>query len=95
MDFTQLKRGERYLFHKNNNGIMEYFRGNYLGIHNWNNHNTVVLENYEDSLNRIDKKKIYYIIANNIIHAETLQDILINQNCKLNDDVLYEINALY
>jgi hypothetical protein len=95
MDFEQLRRGERYLFHKNYNGNIKYFRGTYLGIHIREQYITIVLENYEDRDTKIDKKKIYFIIGNNIIHAETLKDILIDENCKLNDDILYEINKLY
>jgi hypothetical protein len=96
MDFTKLKIGERYLFYHNNNGIIKYFRANYLGIHIWKQYTTLVVKNFESKDCKINKKAIYYVMyADNIINAKTLVDIFENDSCKLPDDMLREINIFY
>lgn len=97
MDFLQLKSGTRYLFYqKNKDGPIKYFRANYLGIFVWKKYTTLVVCNYENDESKINKKVIHYIMdSHNIINAVTLVDILKNKKCKLNNDVLNEINIFY
>jgi hypothetical protein len=96
MDFAQLKIGERYLFHQNKDGIIEYFRANYLGTHVWKKYTTLVVKNFENENCKINKNTIYYIMnTNNILHAETLDTIVQPTICKLPDDILREINVFY
>jgi hypothetical protein len=96
MDFAQLKIGERYLFYQNKDGVIQYFRANYLGIHVWNQYTTLVVKNFEDKNCKLNKNAIYYIMDTpNILHAERLDNIVQPVICKLPDDVLREINFFY
>jgi hypothetical protein len=91
MDFSKLKQNNRYLFYqKNRDGSIKYFRANYIGFHTWKKYKILVVCKYENS------KFIRYIMdGNDIINAKSLVDIIDCEKCKLNDDVLHEINSFY
>jgi hypothetical protein len=96
MNFAELKIGERYLFYHNKDGVIEYFRANYLGTHVWKKYTTLVVKNFENKYCKINKNAIYYVMyADNIINAQTLDTIVQPVICKLPDDVLREINVFY
>ena len=100
MDFSKLTIGQRYLFQKEMNGTIEYFRATYLGVHIFNKYTTLVVKNYrrETSSGFIpdNPKSVCFITyAKYITNAFTLVDIMKNENTKLPDDVLFEINKFY
>ena len=77
MDFAKLRIGERYLFYHNKDGVIEYFRANYLGTHVWKKYTTLVVKNFENKNCKINRNTIYYIMnTNNILYAETLDTIV-------------------
>lgn len=91
MDFSKLKYNHRYLFYqKNRDGSINYFRANYLGFCVWKKYKTLVVWKYENN------NSVRYIMdGNNIINAKSLLDIIDIEKCKLNNDVLNEINSFY
>ena len=100
MDFSKLIVGQRYLFENKMNGAIEYFRATYLGVNIFNKYTTLVVTNYrrETSSGFIpdNPHNICFITyAKYITNAFTLVDIMENENTKLPDDILFEINKFY
>lgn len=96
MDFTKLKYNHRYLFYqKNRDSSIKYFRANYLEIFVWKEYKTLIIWKYQDEDSKINNSIHYITGTHNIISAKSLIDIIDEKRCKLNDDVLNEINSFY
>jgi len=92
MDLIHLKKGERYLFCKENrDGSVRYFRSTFIalyGIQHW----TIMICHHPDE---VRDRIVYHMNADNVTMADTLVDLMESHPCKLPDDVLNVINSFW
>ena len=96
MDFSTLRRGQRYLFHYTNPHANENtFRANFLGSVTYNQYTTLVVYKYHGE-NSDMSPNIHYIGTNMIARFDTLVDILKSlDNVIIPEDVLLEIDKFW
>jgi hypothetical protein len=92
MDLIHLKKGELYLFFKENrDGTIRYFRATFITLYGIQQTTTMICHHPDEPRDRI----VYHMNADNIIMAETLVTLMENYPCKLPDDVLNVINGFW
>ena len=92
MDFSKLLPGQRYLFHyARKHGEKESFRANFLGVHEYKEYSTLVVNNYDNQAWHMTPAEIWYMDLKSITKVETLADILDGKS-NLPDDVLLYID---
>jgi len=96
MDFSTLKRGQRYFFHyANPHAGNNTFRANYLASVTHNQHLTLIVHKYEGE-NTGTSPNIHYILSDMIARFDTLIDILEPLGrVSIPEDILLEIDKFW
>jgi hypothetical protein len=96
MDFSTLRRGQRYLFHYTNpHANTVRFRANFLGSITFNQYTTLVMNKYQGE-NSDMSPNLHYIGTHMIARFDTLVDILEPlERVTIPEDVLLEIDKFW
>jgi hypothetical protein len=95
MDISELRPGQRYLFHYKRENEREWFRANFITLVTYGNYKTLIVDKYENETNPMNPGQQWCISLEMISKVETLPCLLKSGDVVLPDDVLLLVDNYF